>query len=124
MTTRATTPEDDHYFRVEITVAGCIGTPEDKVLGDNMADVTMGFSMSMQRPPDGTTDVEINRAITHNMSPIVAAIQTVMTVSLGFATLGQIDEPMTDHSSPTGQFGRSTPVTVRISMSDLPAIHD
>ena len=108
-------PDDDHFFRVEVTVAACIATPEGHALGDNMVDVTLGFSLSMARPPRTLTDAEINQNLTHHISPILAAVQTTLT-SLGFTALGTIDPPMTDGSTPTGEFGVSTPVTVRISL--------
>ena len=103
----------DHFFRVEITVAACIATPEGHSLQDNMVDVTLGFSLSMAGPPRRLSDEEINRNLGHHMSPVLAAIQTTLT-SMGFAALGTIDQPMTERSTPTGEFGRSSPVTVTL----------
>lgn len=105
----------DHFFRIEVTVAACIATPEGRALQDNMVDVTLGFSLSMARPPRPLTDEEINRNLIHHVSPVLAAIQTTLT-SMGFAALGTIDPPMTERSTPTGEFGHSTPVTVVIGM--------
>jgi len=101
----------DHFFRVEITVAACIVTPEGRALQDNMVDVTLGFSLSMAGPPRRLSDEEINRNLGHHISPVLAAIQTTLT-SMGFAALGTIDLPMTERSTPTGEFGHSSPVRV------------
>lgn len=112
---RQARPEDDHFFRVEVTVAACIATPDNRALGDNMGDVTLGFSMSAVRPPEGMSDRRVNAAIAHNISPILALIQATLT-SVGYAFLGTIDPPMTARASPTGEFGHSTPVRVTMQM--------
>ena len=117
--TRQATPEDDHFFRVEVTIAACVATPDHRALGDNIVDVTFGFSASMARPPAGITDEQINATLSHHISPVAAAIQVTLT-SLGYAALGTIDEPMTEHSTATGELGVATPVTVQISMSAAP----
>lgn len=114
------TKDDDHFFRVEVTVAACIATPDNRALGDNQVDVTFGFSMSAARPPRDMSDAEVNAALSRNISPVAAAIVTTLT-SIGFAFIGQIDEPMTEHSTPTGEFGHSTPVKVTVSMPTDPA---
>lgn len=121
---RAKRPDDDHFFRVEVTVNACIATPDDRALGNNVADVTLGFSASMERPPAGIGDAEITAAIARNMSPVLAAIQTVLTMQLGYAALGMIDDPMADHGTPTGEFGKATPVTVRVSFPTGAGVHD
>ena len=87
-------------------------------VGDNVVDVTVGFLASMPRPPRELTDAEINGTLASHISVVVAAIQSVLT-SMGFAALGTIDEPMSEHSSPTGEFGTSTPIHVTLEMVDV-----
>jgi hypothetical protein len=114
---RRAKPDEDHFARIEVTVAACVETPDGRALGDNVVDATIVFHASMPRPPRVLTDAEINRTLTHNMSPVLAAIQSVLA-SMGFAVLGMIDEPMGEHSSPTGEFGKATPVTVHLVQPD------
>ena len=108
----------DHYFRVEVTVAACIATPEGRALQGNMVDTTIGFSMSMAAPPRPLTDAEINQNLGHHMSPVLAAIQTTLTM-MGFAALGTIDDPLTEHSTATGELGQTTPVRVVLGFPGL-----
>jgi hypothetical protein len=43
---RETRPEDDHFFHVEVTIAACVGTPDSRILGSNVVDVTVGFMLA------------------------------------------------------------------------------
>jgi hypothetical protein len=102
---------NEHYFRVEVTIAACIATPDNRALGDNVVDVTFGFSLPMPAPPRRLTDREINDNLSHHVSPVAASINAAL-MSIGFASLGTIAEPMGEQSTPTGEFGTATPVSI------------
>ena len=75
--------------------------------------MTFVFAASMPRPPRQLTDAEINRTLMHNMAPVNAAIQSVLT-SMGFVSLGTSDAPISANSTWTGEVGRATPVKVTL----------
>lgn len=99
---------DFHIVRVEVTVAAAITLPDGHILGDNMVDGTLAFGWRMSTPPEGISDAEVNAALTKQMSPVLALIQTALTFN-GWVAMGQVDEPMTENSSATGEVGRSSP---------------
>jgi hypothetical protein len=111
---RAAKPEEDHRFRVEVTFAAAIETPDHLILGRNVVDFTLAFHASMPRPPRKLSDEEINQTLAHHIGPVIAAVQTGLT-SMGYAVVGSVDEPMAANSSPTGAFGKTSPVTVSLA---------
>lgn len=89
-----------------------------------MVDATLAFGWRTGTPPAGITDARVNAALAAQMSPVLALIQTALTFN-GWVALGQVDEPMTENSSPTGGIGKSSPVRVHVSFPDeAAAIHD
>jgi hypothetical protein len=99
-----------HYMRVEVTVAAAIVDSDDGgVAGNNMVDATLVFGWRCD-DPTGRTDSQINAALSHRMSPVLALISTALTQQ-GWLAMGQEAEPMTHESVQVGQ-GVSTPVTV------------
>lgn len=104
-------PEPRHYFRIEVTVLGCIITPEGEVLERNTADVTLAFAMHISAPPPNITDEQINNSIAASMSLVPPAIQQILT-SMGLAFLGVVDEPIIEAPSRTLAVGKTEPVTV------------
>jgi hypothetical protein len=115
---------DFHIVRVEVTVAAAIQQPDGQILGDNMVDATLAFGWRLAPPPEGVSDAAVNAALAKHMSPVLALIQTALTFN-GWVAMGATDEPMNEKSSPTGEFGKSSPVTVRVSFPDeTAAVHD
>lgn len=114
---------EGHYLRFEVTVEACIATPEDRAMGDNIADATLGFAVAVKSPGRALSDVEINAVLAAKMGPVLAVITAGLT-QIGLASVGQLDSRMGERATPTGQFGKTSPVTVRVSMPlgpDAPA---
>lgn len=116
-------PMDFHIVRVEVNVAAVIQEPNGDILGRNMVDATLAFGWRMGAPPEGISDARVNAALTKQLSPVLAVIQTALTFN-GWVAMGQVDEPMKDNGTTVG-LGVSSPVTVRVSFPDeSAAIHD
>lgn len=117
-------PLDWPILRIEVTVAAAIELPDGSILGSNMVDGTIAFGWRADNLPLGLTDAQVNAALTNQMSPVMAILQTAL-VFQGWALLGQVDDPMTENARDTGLVGRTTPVTVELRMpNESAAIHD
>lgn len=110
--TSARETEPFHYMRVEVTVAAALITPDDRVFGDNMSAVTLVFGWRTGDPGE-RSDPEINGALAHQMSPVLALISTAL-ITQGWVAMGQADEPMTKANATVVGHGLSTPVTVHL----------
>lgn len=111
-------------MRVEVTVAAALTDPEDRIVGRNVVDATIAFGWRTSPIPDGVTDEQVCRALTAQMSPVLAVIQTALTLN-GWVSMGQVDEPMTENAKETGAVGHTSPVTVRVVMpNEAGAVHD
>jgi hypothetical protein len=113
-----------HYLRLELTIEAALVTPDDRVLGGNIVDATIVFGWKTNAPPAGVTDEAINAALTAQMTGVLAVVNSALILN-GWAALGQTDDRMGEHSTPTGEVGHTTPITVRVVNPDeRQAIHD
>lgn len=109
-----------HYMRLEVTVAAAIVDPDDQIVGKNMVDATLVFGWRCD-DPKGASDERINKALTGQISPVLAVISTVLTQQIGFVEMGQSDEPMKANAHTVGH---SISDPVRVLLSSGPVPHD
>lgn len=109
---------DFHYMRVEVTVAAALVSPDSRIVGNNVADVTFAFGWRAADPGE-RSDAEVNGALAHHISPVLAIIRTAL-IEQGWVDMGQAEEPMSKNATPTGGFGESTPVRVFVVPKDAP----
>jgi hypothetical protein len=109
-----------HYLRIEVTVAAAItGIDDSKTLGDNMAAVTLAFGQGIKNFGYVPTDVQIQQAVIKGVSPVVGTIGAILK-ELGYLEMGEVEDPMTGHSTPTGEMARTLPGRVIVLPSDGP----
>jgi hypothetical protein len=112
----------DHGFYIEVTVAATVLGPDRKPMGDNMADVTLGFEAVMPAPPEPVDDEDIQRNLVAHMGPVIATLDVQMR-SMGFAPHGEVDEPMTGHTSEIVGQVRTPDVLVQVGEPSM-EVHD
>jgi hypothetical protein len=117
-------PWDLTIVRVEVTVSAVIQEPSGSIFGKNMVDATLAFGWRIEPPREGTTDAQVNAALSKAISPVMALIQTNLALN-GWVAMGQVDEPLLKAGATVVGVGRSVPVTVRlIEPDEESAIHD
>jgi hypothetical protein len=117
-------PVDFHILRLEVTVAAALVDPVGHVVGGNVVDTTLAFGWRTDAPPPGVPDAMVNDVLSKQTGPVLALITSSMVFN-GWVAMGMVDAPMTEHSSPTGEVGRTGPVTVQVRFPDEgQAVHD
>ena len=104
---------DFPVVRVEVNVSAAIQLPDGHLLGSNMVDTTLAFGWRTGKIPDGLSDERINEALAKQISPVLALIQTNLTLN-GWVFIGQIDDPMVVAPHKIVGTGRGIPVTVQV----------
>ena len=99
-----------HYMRVEVTAAAALVGPDERIVGDNMVDATLVFGWRTG-DPGAASDEQINGALSHQISPVLAVISAALTQQ-GWLAMGQADEPMSKASATVVGHGKSSPVRV------------
>jgi hypothetical protein len=103
-----------HAFRVELTVTAAL-LNERKVMGDNLADVTIAFELPVEDPPRDIPDAEVQGLLAKNMSPVIHLLATALVLQ-GFEHHGQVDEPLGEHTKGLVGYGLTEPGTVRVDV--------
>ena len=124
MTEPHKTDIDFHILRLEVTVAAALVDPSGRVVGGNVVDTTLAFGWRTGDPPPGINDAMVNDVLSKQTGPVLALITSALSFN-GWVVMGTVDEPMTEHSSPTGEVGNTGPVTVQVRFPDEgQAVHD
>jgi hypothetical protein len=97
---------------VEVTIAAALLLDDNTLLHGDMADVTLAFGLPTRQPGRELTEAESKETLRLNLGRIAAVIETGLLAN-GAEHMGQIEEPMTEHSHEVG-YTRSDPVTVRV----------
>jgi hypothetical protein len=104
------------YLRIEVTFAAAIITPENKLVGDNMADLTLAFGWRVADDVThpGITDEVAMEVLRKAVGPVTGLMTAQMTLN-GWVAMGQVDDPMAgwDGNVP-GKTVRTDPQRVRV----------
>lgn len=112
MTAEPTTTKRMHGY-VEVTVAVAMLQEDGTFLNDDMADVTLAFGLPTSQPPRPLTEQEVKDTLRSNLGRVAAALETMLLAN-GAEHLGQVEEPMTEHSHEVGRV-LGDPVRVQVS---------
>ena len=116
-----TGPYTGQYVRVEVTVAACVIDEDDMVLNDVIVDATIGLGHASAKASYPPTDEQIGAALTSQMSTVLATIQTSLMLSLDYAVIGQVEEPLIEAKGEAFSVGRTRPMTVTVrEVPDVP----
>jgi hypothetical protein len=116
-------PGTFHYVRLEITVDTAVITPEDHVLGSDLASTTIAFGWRVDAPPPGISDERIYDGLAKQMSKVIALIEGTLTVN-GWVALDPPEERMAEDADDTGLTRFTEPVPVHVVDVERGAFHD
>lgn len=95
--------DDDHLFRIEVTVAATLVQPNGYIIGGNMIESTLAFGWRVQGAPPPSLDAAVlDDGLAKLTAAVMELLQPVLTAH-GWRAMGSVDEPMVRYSVLKGE---------------------